>query len=171
MDGPHRKRFVVAFITLLLFLGINAVVSQRSTRKLIQNEQRVAHTYEVLANLDQTLALLTEAEAGQRGFLITGDEIYLTNYAEDLRRLPQQLQKLQQLTADNPLRQQQLLRLQQEVNARIITLNDVLNIARQQGLKAVSHAIETNRGRELMAQARSTVTEMQDDEQRLLPVR
>jgi PAS domain S-box-containing protein len=171
MDGPHRKRFVVAFLILLLFLGINAVVSQRSTRRLIRNEQLVTHTHEVLANLDQTLALLTEAESGQRGFLLTRDEIYLSNYNGDLRRLPGQLQDLKQLTSDNSIQQQHLERLQGEVDERIRRLNEVLVIARTQGLEAASHIIDTNRGRELMAQARSTVNEMQDEEQRLLTVR
>jgi PAS domain S-box-containing protein len=171
MDGPHRKRFVAAFIILLLFLGINAVVSQRSTRKLIQNQQLVTHTHEVLANLDQTLALLTEAESGQRGFLITGDEIYLANYNEDLRQLPLQVQTLKRLTSDNPAQQLRLLRLQDEAEARIQTLDEVLAIARTQGLKAASHTIDSNRGRELMAEARSTVNTMQNDEQRLLAVR
>ena len=171
MDGPHRKRFVAAFTILLLFLGINAVVSQRSTRKLIDNEQRVAHTHEVLANLDQTLALLTEAESGQRGFILTGDEIYLANYNEDLRRLPSQLQKLKQLTSDNSAHQKELARLEEEIKARIQTLNEVLAIARTQGLNAASHTIDTNRGRELMAQARSTVNTMQSEEQRLLAIR
>ena len=171
MDGPHRKRFVVAFIILLLFLGINAVVSQRSTRRLIRNEQLVAHTQEVLANLDQTLAMLTEAESGQRGFLLTGDEIYLSHYNDDLRRLPAQLQNLKQLTADNPAQQQQLVHLQEEVDARLRTLNEVLDIARTQGLQVASHTIDTNRGRELMAQARETVNAMQAEEQRLLALR
>src|SRR5262249_16023311 len=171
MDGPHRKRFVAAFVILLLFLSINAVVSQRSTRRLIQNEQLVAHTHEVLANLDQTLALLTEAESGQRGFILTGDEIYLANYNEDLRQIPSQLQELKQLTADNPNQQQQLARLQEEVDARIRTLNEVLAIARTRGLLAASHAIDTNRGGELMVETRRTVTAMQMEEQRLLGVR
>src|SRR5438067_671261 len=171
MDGPHRTRFVIAFVALLVFLGINAIVSQRSTRKLIQNEQLVTHTHEVLANLDQTLALLTEAESGQRGFLLTGDEIYLANYTDDLHRLPEQLERLKRLTADNPAQQQRLARLQEEVNQRIVTLNEVLNIARAQGLKAASHSIDTNAGRVLMVQARGTVNELQDEEQRLLAAR
>src|SRR5262249_18234104 len=171
MDGPHRKRFVAAFVILLLFLSINAVVSQRSTRRLIQNEQLVAHTHEVLANLDRTLALLTEAESGQRGFILTGDEIYLTNYNEDLRQIPPQLQQLKQLMVDNNNQQQQLARLEEEVDARMRTLNEVLAIARTHGLQAASRAIDTNRGRELMAEARRTVTEMQNEEQRLLEIR
>lgn len=171
MDGPQRTRFVLAFIVLLLFLGINAVVSQRSTRKLIQNEQLVAHMHEVLANLDQTLALLTEAESGQRGFILTGGEIYLANYNEDLRRLPQQLEVLKRLTADNPMQQQRLVRLGKEVNQRIVTLNGVLDIARAQGLQAASHTIDTNAGRVLMSQVRATVNEMQTEEQRLLDIR
>src|SRR5205823_9354319 len=97
-------------------------------------------------NLDQTLALLTEAESGQRGFLLTGDEIYLSNYTDDLQRLPAQLEKLKRLTADDPVQQQRLVRLQEEINQRIVTLNDVLNIARTQGVKAASHTIDTNAG-------------------------
>jgi len=171
MDGPQRTRFISAFVVLLLFLGINGVISQRSTRRLIQNGQLVAHTHEVLASLDQTLALLTEAESGQRGFILTGNEVYLSNYNEDLHRLPQQVEELRRLTADNPSQQQRLVRLEEEVNQRIVTLNEVLNIARTQGMKAASRSIESNAGRVLMAEARATVNDMQAEEQRLLDIR
>jgi PAS domain S-box-containing protein len=115
--------------------------------------------------------LLTEAESGQRGFILTGDEVYLANYNQDLRRLPDQLEKLKRLTADNPSQQQRAIRLGEEVNQRIVTLNEVLNIARSEGTKAASRSIETNTGRVLMAEARATVTEMQAEEQRLLDIR
>jgi PAS domain S-box-containing protein len=171
MDGPQRTRFISAFVVLLLFLGINGVISQRSTRKLIQNEQLVAHTHEVLANLDQTLAMLTEAESGQRGFILTGNEVYLANYKEDLHRLPEQVEKLKRLTADNPSQQRRVVRLEEEINQRIGTLNDVLNIARTEGMKPASRSIESNAGRVLMAEARATVNELQAEEQRLLDIR
>src|SRR5689334_80241 len=171
MDGPQRTRFISAFVVLLVFLGINGIISQRSTRKLIQNEQLVAHTHEVLANLDQTLAMLTEAESGQRGFILTGNEVYLANYKEDLHRLPEQIEKLKRLTADNPSQQQRVVRLEEEINQRIATLNDVLELARTQGVKAASHTIESNAGRVLMSEARATMNEMQAEEQRLLDIR
>ena len=46
--------------------------------------------------------LLTDAETGQRGFLYTGDPKYLAPYDLGLGQIEPHLQKLADLTADNP---------------------------------------------------------------------
>jgi CHASE3 domain sensor protein len=61
----------------LALLVANTVVSYRNTLKLISNQRLVTHTQQVLTQLETTLSTLKDAETGQRGYLITGEERYL----------------------------------------------------------------------------------------------
>src|SRR5258706_12855934 len=54
--------------------------SYRNTVRFSEASEWRKHTYEVLRNIDATAAGLVDAETGQRGYLLTGDEIYLEPY-------------------------------------------------------------------------------------------
>src|SRR6516164_6393374 len=85
-------------LIVLLLLG-NVVVSQWNTLRLIENQHRVVHTQEILATLESVLARVTEAETGERGFLITGDEDYLNSYQLAVDRTKETLARLSKLAA------------------------------------------------------------------------
>ena len=72
-------------LIVLLFVA-NVCVSEWNIRRLVDNEQRVIHTHEVLTALEEVLSRVTEAETGERGFLITGDIAYLDSYQGASRR-------------------------------------------------------------------------------------
>jgi len=94
----------------LLAIGI---VSYTSVVRLRDDMEMTRHTEEVIASLWLLTATITDAESGQRGYVITGSEGYLEPYKAARQRIGEQLQQLRTLTADNPTRQQQLDRLEQ----------------------------------------------------------
>src|SRR6185503_18836712 len=75
-----ERRLGLAFALAIAVLVANAAVSTRATRVLIRNERGVAQALEVLNHLETTLSLMSDAETGQRGYLITGTEGYLASY-------------------------------------------------------------------------------------------
>ena len=64
---------------ILFFVG-SGFVSYWNIRILSRNTAQIMHTHEVILSLDNLLSAMKDAETGQRGFLITGDEKYLTPY-------------------------------------------------------------------------------------------
>ena len=56
-----------------------------------------------------------DAERGQRGFLITGREVYLDPYSQAQKILPQLMLDLQEATQGSIDQQQRLLKLQADV--------------------------------------------------------
>ena len=58
-------------------LALNALVTFWNIRNLIDSGRWVIHTREVLNALDELVASVRDAEAAQRGYLLTGDESYL----------------------------------------------------------------------------------------------
>jgi hypothetical protein len=62
---------------ILAFIGIN---SYQSIRGLIDANNRVQQTQEWIHNFEELFSYLKDAEIGQRGYIITGEEPYLSPY-------------------------------------------------------------------------------------------
>src|SRR5689334_7233669 len=97
-----RRGLALCCAALLILLGANALVFHRNTQTLLDQEHEVAHTQEVLANVNGTLATITAAESAQRGYILTGDSSYLQAYTSAARAVGPAITRLRQLVADNP---------------------------------------------------------------------
>ena len=71
-------------------------------------DRRVSHSNEVLAGLEAVLSTLKDAETGERGYLITGNRDYLKPYLSAVRSVQDRVQRLRDLTADNPVQSRAL---------------------------------------------------------------
>jgi CHASE3 domain sensor protein len=99
----------------LAIVVVMGVCSYRSTAKLdeagrfvIETNRWVAHTYAVLAQLEEVLSLMKDAETGQRGFLITNEPAYLQPFNEAHDKVFQTIETLKDLTKDNSKQQRRL---------------------------------------------------------------
>ena len=63
-------------LVVCLFLA-NAWIAEYNTRRLKANDSQLIEVHTVLTTLEEVLAAVTEAEARERGFIITNDETYL----------------------------------------------------------------------------------------------
>ena len=95
----------------LLVLVVIGAVSFLSTRDLVEASHRVSRTHEVLAGAERLMSMMKDAETGQRGFLLTGDEEYLEPYLNAIKVIPPQLEGLRTLTRDQPDQQTQWMHL------------------------------------------------------------
>src|SRR5215470_8694903 len=105
MRWSIEKKIMAGAGLVLAILLINALISYRATRRLIDNERLVAHAYEVLDDLEDVLATMDDAETGERGYLLTGEKSYLEPYQSAVNAIHTRVEKLAQLTADNPNQQ------------------------------------------------------------------
>ncbi len=157
-------------LALALLLGIS-VIASRNTRALIETNRWVVHTHEVIAALDQVLSELRDAETGQRGYLLTGEEPYLEPYHAAAGVVQHTVQELQQLTADNPGQQQQLAVLQPLIEQRLILLQEAIQLQQQGGPEAARQIIRSGRGKRLMDEIRTVIAKMESTEHTLLSQR
>ncbi len=155
-------------LALLIF---NAATSYRNTLKLVENERWVNHTHRVLTELEATLSTLKDAETGQRGYLLTGEERYLEPYNSAIARVNEQVVGLQQLTADNKRQQQRLRDLKIAIDSKLADLEEILNLRRKQNLAAAVRQIKTGRGKQIMGDIRQQIATMTAEETQLLQQR
>ncbi|MEG4170875.1 MULTISPECIES: CHASE3 domain-containing protein [unclassified Microcoleus] len=152
-------------VALLIF---NAATSYRNTLKLIENERWVGHTHRVLTELEATLSTLKDAETGQRGYLLTGEERYLEPYHSAIARINEQVVGLQQLTADNKRQQQRLRNLKIAIDSKLAELEGTINLRRQQNLEAAMREVKSGKGKQIMGAIRQQIAAMTAEETQLL---
>ena len=155
----------------LALLILNAATSYRNTLKLVENERWVSHTHQVLTEIEATLSTLKDAETGQRGYLLTGEERYLEPYHSAIARINQQVVGLQQLTADNNRQQQRIRDLKIAIDSKLAELEETINLRRQQNLEAALRQVKSGRGKQIMGDIRQQIAAMTAEETQLLQQR
>ncbi|MEW5860087.1 MAG: response regulator, partial [Cyanobacteriota bacterium] len=150
---------------ILVLIG---VISYQNTRGLIETNNRVAQTQDRLNKLEQLLSQIKDAETGQRGYLLTGQESYLEPYQAAIGNLNQQIQQLRELTADNPNQQRQLAAIEPLIAAKLDFIKQTIDLRKNRGLEAAAQAIGTDRGKNLMDEIRSGIREIKNQEKVLL---
>jgi PAS domain S-box-containing protein len=179
MEGVRQRKAIPgsgwrAGFLLALALTILAGITWLAGRQIaatVESDRWESHTYVVIQKLDRLLSALTDAETGQRGFLITGQAEYLEPYHAALGQIEQNLDLLKALTKDNPRQQQRLAQLEPLIRARQATLRTNIDLRATQGFEAASQSIAMGYGKQLMDQIRRQVTEAQEEEAQLLKQR
>src|SRR5437016_4721661 len=131
---PRPTTIGLALIALLLVA--NMLISEWNIFRLVENEHRVLHTEEVLMTLEEVLSSVTEAETGERGFLITDDEDYLKFYQAAVQDTDQTLDRLTKITADDAEQQRSIVVLRQRVADRFDELRRAIAAERAGGFSA-----------------------------------
>ena len=153
---------------VLLILLIVAAVSYQNTQKLTQTAIWRAHSFEVQVALTGLLSVLQDAETGQRGYLITGEERYLEPYQTALRNIDRAVQSLKDLTADNPAQQRNIEALRAPIKDKLDELKETVDLRRAQGFEPARQVVLTDRGKQVMDEVRRQITGMQAVEGELL---
>ena len=159
--------FVIA-TAILLFVGWQ---SYRNTARFAEAAEWRKHTYEVLRNLDETVARLVDAETGQRGYLLTGEDSYLEPYRAAIKNIDQTIGDLKSLTSDNPNQQKRIQILEPLVEKKLEELQRTIDLRKNEGLAAANRVVLEGSGKQAMDQIRAVIAEMANEEVDLLKLR
>ncbi len=167
LDPSTRASLVLGVLVILLSFIVGGIIAYRNTRTLSDNAALVTHTHEVLISLADVFSLTKDAERGQRGFVITGDDRYLAPYNLAAEEIEKRIDGIKLLVQDNPEQLDHLPSLRQLIDSKLRELAETIALRRTQGFDAARSVIETDRGRELMEQIRVKIGEMQRIERAL----
>jgi CHASE3 domain sensor protein len=156
--------FVVAF---LLPLAIGCV-AYRNINVLASTSLKVARAHDVLYQIDQLMSDMQNAETGQRGYVITGEDEYLEPYNKAVATIPDSIRELRQLTAGSPEQQKRLDALEPFINAKLTELKLVIDLRGKNNGDAAVKEVRTGRGRKFMDQVRVIIGDMNRDERDVL---
>lgn len=164
-----RNRGVkILFLTSLVILAAITTLSILNTRQLRETSHWMSITNEVIAEFNQTFSTLKDAETGQRGFIITGDETYLEPYNAATKRIGPEIQRLKELTADDAAQRDLVLKIESLSLERLRILEDRIRRRREGGFTSAQQAIVSGEGKHTMDRIRSLVAEAEKVEHELL---
>ena len=146
---------------IAIFFVISGIVSFDRIQTLDTDFQQVETTHEVILNLDELLSTVKDAETGQRGYVLTGDDTYLEPFNTASTHVDEQLTKVRTLILNEPEQQIRLARLHEIVNAKMAELNQTIALRHNQGFDAALAVVKNNSGKSYMDQIRSQVANMQ----------
>ena len=171
MKRTVEKTVLTGFVIVLALFGIVGVVSQRTIVGLVDDSQWVNHTHTVLELLQRISFSVTQAEASVRGFVITGNANFETQYQADKEDVAPLLAELRFQTSDNPLEQKNIAALASLIKDRFTVMDEGVATRKTGGLDAVLALQKNSRGLILSSQIAALVAQMRSQENDLLAER
>src|ERR1019366_1385656 len=158
-------------IAAVLFFLISGAVSYSTVQVLKTDNEKIVHSHEVITSLDTLLSAMQDAETGQRGYLLTGNEKYLQPYEDALSKVNSELSAIATLTQDNNNQQTNLGQLKPHVEATLAELKQTIDLRRGENATAAIAVVNTDRGKVEMDAIRGQLGVMGQEEERLRAAR
>jgi len=158
------KRTAFALAAVIAFFVVSGLIAFLNIRTIREDNQKVVHSQETITAIDGLLSSAQDAETGQRGFLLTGNERYLEPYRNALAMIGSRIDTITQLTVDNPSQQARVKVLRGFIDDKLAELKETIDLRRTKGVDAALAVVTTDRGKAAMDAIRTQLTAMQDEE-------
>jgi CheY-like chemotaxis protein/signal transduction histidine kinase/CHASE3 domain sensor protein len=151
---------LLGFVVAVAAIAFISLLTYRSLQTRSVAAGRVTHTLQVMEQLETILSLAKDAETGQRGFLLTGEEPYLEPFANAKSQLPEGIHAAHDLVESDPVQAQRLENLDQAVKDKLAELNQTISLRRKGDTVGALSITRSDHGKVLMDRIRSLVTTM-----------
>jgi PAS domain S-box-containing protein len=160
------KKFSVlaGFAILVLMLVANAFITRRQLEVQVGNEAWVAHTRQILSELEETQSLLVDAETGQRGYLLTGKEMYLAPYNRAASQIDGHIETLAQLIAASPSGPANIAQLRSLAHVKLDELAHTIALYKAGNTDQAKEEVLSDRGLIVMDNIRLVLASMRNEE-------
>jgi len=158
------QRTSIALAAVIVFFVVSGVLAYLNIRTIRDGNQKVIQSQQTVTALSDILSSAQDAETGQRGFLLTGNERYLEPYRAALASIPARLQSIKVTTQDNAGQQARLKELTGRLDDKLSELKETIDVRRTRGLDAAMVIVNSDRGKAAMDAVRSGLAGMQAEE-------
>lgn len=156
----NRATLGIASLVLLAVAGMCWRQWEQYHRAIAEAER----SHQTVSAIDSVLAALTDAETGQRGFLLTGENRYLEPYNRAVQELPNDLASLKKLVGGTPSGREEFETLHSLAGKKLDELRQTIAVRQTQGLRAAVAIVVTNEGQRTMDSVRSLCAQMRRNE-------
>jgi signal transduction histidine kinase len=173
-DAKHRRRALGQ--VLLLSAGFLVLVAVSVASVLLVNKARsdngwVVHTVEVENQINALLLEIRRGESGARGYLLASEPEFLADYERAVGAIIPDVDKLSELTTDNPAQVENVKQLREVIETRLDQfareMTDVKNGQQQSAIALVREAAIGN----VTATIKDVADKMRAEEDRLFALR
>ncbi len=163
-----RSLIDLGFAIALLVLLVVSAVAFRSLSTLRTDEDAVVRSQQVLRVLEGVVSRLADAETGQRGYLLTGQERFLEPYEGAVRSIDGELVTLDTLITDHRSERRYVATLRLLAARKLAIMGETVRLGRAGEFGRAIAIVRQGTGREIMDQIRRVGAEMVRDEETAL---
>jgi signal transduction histidine kinase/DNA-binding response OmpR family regulator/CHASE3 domain sensor protein len=164
------RKILLGFIACaVIFTGL-AIFTLKNSERFMTSTSLVDHTHKVLNEFNEILIASVDAETGNRGYIITGDDEYLTPFIAANNRVGVHLNNVKELTKDNPAQQINIKELEKEINFRFNQLKNG-NDLRKKDFEKAREFVMSGDGKEAQERIRKIIENSRSIENTLLAER
>ena len=168
MESNFRRNLIISSGISVLILIVSSTASFLSINSLLESNSLVNHTQKIIYNLNDSHRITLDAQAGVRGYLVTGNDLFLNRYLQSSLELDEIVKELEILTSDNSSQQVNIRALKIEHQKLYNYLKEKIYL-RRQGIAIGSE--DLNQGKTIMESLRSIYSKMENEELGLLKIR
>lgn len=166
-----ERKIKASFGLMMVVLCFLTFLSYLNSKRYEEASSLVTHTNQVLFHSEQILSAAIDLETGQRGFLITGDRIFLEHYEVAKTKIVDHIAKLKSSTLDNPIQQKRVDTLLYLTNRRLNLLENIVNLRRTAATITETMTAMSYESKSLLDNFRVVLRNCQADENKLLTLR
>lgn len=159
--------FGAAAVLIALMMMLALQVARQGERTDALRER----TYRILDTANAFMSGMKDSEASARGYLLLGRESYLAPYQLSQDTLALNLADLLNFTQDDPVQQQRLQLISQLADNKLIIMERVITLRRNQDVAGAMNLFRTEQGKQLMDGIRTSMEQFVDLEKNLLAQR
>ena len=153
-------RIMISIAAAALLVALVVTLSLGAYRQLETAAAARTQTYDAIIRADGLLSELVNAETSERGYALTGDELFLQPYPAVRDGIRDRLDELRALTEDEAARKY-LDAMAPLVDAKLADMTGIIELRRQRDIDAVLAAERGGVGRQLMDSIRAEMRRFQ----------
>jgi CHASE3 domain sensor protein len=161
--NADRNRFIALYVAMALGLLVAAGMFLYEARVIVDDGLRDDEAFAVLGAANTVLHNLENAETGQRGYLLTGDESYLLPYRRGARDLDDTVLNLQRVVSNDEKSVELVRRIDHAKTDKVTALARTIELARSGNRAAAIALMRTNEGMRYTESFRTDLDQLLND--------
>jgi len=142
-SGSLQRRLTAAFAGALAVVIALALAVFHTAERALDSSRQVAQAHEVLQVMVGVEGALLMAQSAVRGFVITGDAIYLRDRDNAVLSLESRVRRLRDLTADSESQQKRWRMLRDRLDGRMELLDRLVLVRQTEGADAARELLRS----------------------------
>ena len=156
----HTYGVQTAFLLLTLFLLGSAWISIENISRVIEREQQVVDSHQIIGQIQKVGLLIVDLETGYRGFTLSGQSKYLEPLEKAKAALPREMERLKTLITTDPFQQQKIQTLDDLIQEKLKVSQTILRTRQKSNSVSAGLLADMGRGKVVMDRIRGVLGEM-----------
>jgi PAS domain S-box-containing protein len=150
----RRLNLVLLFLSVAVLLAASFVVIFVMGMRTSRLAEDLLQRQSTAQRLEAIVATAGDAETGQRGFLLTGDEKYLAPYSSALSDVRSRISVLQKAATEGFISPQEVEKIDRLVSAKFSELAQTIDLKRQHRDQDALAIVRSGQGKQIMDEIR-----------------